>query len=338
MSRRRLTLIVIGVLILIVAVIIAFLPVPLPPSRPVVAVQSKPATAPIAAVPAPVNTAEKYELIGTLDLLASVDPGFGKLKGIALSAHDELYAAGDGGVLVWRRGRGRVRESEWQTSGPATCIALDDDGNVYIGQQTSVEVLDRGGKRLRSWGKEGRGPGELDWVTGIAVFQSNVLVADAGNRCIHRFDTTGDFIADIGKRDPEAKLDGLVCPSPYCGLAVDKAGVIYVTNPGMTRVERYSLDGKLLGFWGEGGALPQQFSGCCNPTAVALFGDGRVATAEKITPRVKVYDAKGEMRAFIGPEHFTKEAAGLGLAIDSEGRLFVLDPGDANVRVFQQQK
>jgi hypothetical protein len=44
------------------------------------------------------------------------------------------------------------------------------------------------------------------------------------------------------------------------------------------------------------------------------------------------------MLAFIGPEHFTKEAAGLGLAIDSEGRLFVLDPGDANVRVFQQQK
>ena len=114
--------------------------------------------------------------------------------------------------------------------------------------------------------------------------------------------------------------------------------MIYVTNPGMTRVERYSLDGKLLGFWGEGGTQPQQFSGCCNPTAVALLGDGRVVTAEKITPRVKVYDAKGKMLAFIGPEYFTKEAAGLSLAVDSAGRLFVMDPGDGKVRVFQQKK
>ena len=276
------------------------------------------------------NAVEKYDLVATVDVQLQ------KLKGIALDAQDNLYAAGADGVKVWTADGKLLRE--WPTSGPATCIALDGDGNVYVGQQTKIEVFDREGKLLRSWGKEGRGPGELNWVTGIAVFQTNVLVADAGNRCIHRFDTTGDFIADIGKRDPEAKLDGLICPSPYCGLAVDKAGVIYVTNPGLTRVERYSLDGKLLGFWGEGGAQPQQFSGCCNPTTVALLGDGRIVTAEKITPRVKVYDAKGEMLAFIGPEYFTKEAAGLGLAIDSAGRLYVMDPGDGKVRVFQQKK
>ena len=279
---------------------------------------------------AAIKPVEEYDLVRALDVQLK------KLKGIALDAQDNLYAAGAEGVKVWSHSGGLPRE--WRTSGPATCIALDGDGNVCVGQQTKVEVFDTQGKLLRSWGEEGRGPGELNWVTGIAVFQANVLVADAGNRCIHRFDTTGDFISDIGKRDPEAKLDGLICPSPYCGLALDKAGVIYVTNPGLTRVERYSLDGKLLGFWGEGGSQPQQFSGCCNPTNVALLGDGRIVTAEKIIPRVKVYDANGAMRAFIGPEYFTKEAAGLGLAIDSAGRLFVMDPGDGKVRVFQQEK
>ncbi len=274
-----------------------------------------------------IKPVEEYELVRTVDVQAK------KLKGIALDAEVNLYAAGADGVKLCTADGKLLRE--WPASGPATCIALDGDGNVYVGQQTKVEVFDREGKLLRSWGKEGRDPGELNWVTGIAVFESNVLVADAGNRCIHRFDTTGDFIADIAKRDPEAKLDGLICPSPYCGLAVDKTGVIYVTNPGLTRVERYSLDGKLLGFWGVGGAQPQQFSGCCNPTAVALFGDGRIVTAEKIIPRVKVYDANGQMRAFIGPEFFTKEAAGLSLAIDSAGRLFVMDPGDGKVRIFQ---
>jgi len=278
----------------------------------------------------PIKPVEEYNVVRTVDVQVK------KLEGIALDAQDNLYVAGADGVKVWTADGKLLRG--WPTSGPATCVALDGDGNVYLGQQTRVEVFDREGKPLRSWGKEGRGIGELNWVTGIAVFEANVLVADAGNRCIHRFDTTGDFISDIGKRDPEAKLDGLICPSPYCGLTVDKAGVIYVTNPGLTRVERYGLDGRLLGFWGEGGVQAQQFSGCCNPTAVALLGEGRIVTAEKITPRVKVYDAKGEMLAFIGPEHFTKEAAGLSLAIDSAGRLFVSDPGDDKIRVFQQKK
>jgi sugar lactone lactonase YvrE len=336
MSGLRLILILAVVAMLIVGILF-FAGAFQTPARPVARAEPKPVTAPVAAAPAPINTVQKYELVGTIDPLEGLEPGFGKLTGIAMSARDDLFAAGGGGVIVCRQGRGRVRESELPTSGPATCVALGE-GQVYVGQQTTIEVLDRGGKLLRSWGKEGRGPGELNWVTGIAVFQSNVLVADAGNRCIHRFDTTGDFIADIGKRDAEAKLDGLVCPSPYCGIAVDKDGVIYVTNPGMTRVERYSLDGKLLGFWGEGGTQPQQFSGCCNPTAVALFGDGRIATAEKITPRVKVYDANGQMLAFIGPEHFTKEAAGLGLAVDSSGRLYVMDPGDGIIRIFERHK
>jgi hypothetical protein len=291
------------------------------------------------APPAPVGeltTNAPVKPIIAYDLVRTVDAGVDKPKGIALSAQDDLYVAGADGVKVCAADGKLLRE--WKTSGPATCIALDADGNVYVGQQTRIEAFDREGAPLRSWGKEGRERGELNWVTGIAVFETNVLVADAGNRCIHRFDTTGDFIADIGKRDPEAGLEGIICPSPYCGLAVDKTGVIYVTNPGMTRVERYGLDGRRLGFWGEGGAQPQQFSGCCNPTAVALLGDGRIVTAEKITPRVKVYDAQGKMLAFIGPEFFSKEAAGLALAIDPAGRLFVMDPGDGKVRVFQQTK
>jgi hypothetical protein len=149
---------------------------------------------------------------------------------------------------------------------------------------------------------------------------------------------TGDFVEDIGKPDRDAGLPGLICPSAHLDLAADASGVLHVTNPGMTRVERYSLDGQLLGFWGEGGNQPQQFSGCCNPTNVALMPDGRVATAEKITVRVKIHDANGKMLAFIGPEQFTRGAAGFGLAADSAGRLWVMDPGDGKVRVFERKK
>jgi len=278
----------------------------------------------------PAKTAEKYAPVATLD------SGVQGLHGIALDARDNVYAAGASGVRVLAPDGKLLRE--WATSGPATCVALDGEGNVYVGQQTKVEVFDPQGNRLRAWGKEGRDAGELNYVTAIAVYKTNVLVADAGNRCIHRFDVTGDFIADIGKRDAAAGLPGIICPSPYLDLAVDKAGDIYVTNPGLTRVERYSLDSKLLGFWGDGGTGPEQFSGCCNPTNIALRADGGVVTAEKITARVKVYDAKGAMLAFLGPQYFTREAAGLDVAVDSADRLLVMDPGDGKIRVFERKK
>jgi hypothetical protein len=282
-----------------------------------------------AAATAPPATPEQYGLVRT------TATGVEGLKGIAIDAQDNLYAAGASGVRVFSPAGKLLRE--WSTPGPATCIALDADGNVYVGRQTRVETFKPDGTPQRAWGIEGRGPGELDCVTAIAVYQANVLVADAGNRCIHRFDLTGDFIGEIGKHDAEAGLPGLVCPSPYLDLAVDRAGEVVVTNPGLTRVERYSLDGALLGFWGEAGALPQQFSGCCNPTNIAVRSDGAVVTAEKITARVKAYDAKGELLAFIGPQYFTAEAAGLDLAVDSGGRLFVMDPGDGAVRVFERK-
>jgi hypothetical protein len=283
-----------------------------------------------AAYTEPAETAEAYVLART------IETGVEGLHGIALDAEGNLYAAGAHGVRVLGPDGAFLRG--WATSGPATCVALGEGGNVYVGQQTRVEVFGPDGGPLRAWGTGGREAGELDYVTAIAVYQTNVLVADAGNRCIHRFDTTGDFIDDIGKRDPEAGLPGLICPSPYLDLAVDGAGVIDVTNPGLTRVERYSLDGRLLGSWGEGGTQPQQFSGCCNPSNIALRADGAIVTAEKITARVKVYDARGAMLAFLGPQYFTEEAAGLDVAVDPAGRLFVMDPGDGAVRVFERKR
>ncbi len=63
-----------------------------------------------------------------------------------------------------------------------------------------------------------------------------------------------------------------------------------------------------------------------------------MVTSEKVTARVKVYDPKGDMLAFIGPKYFTKEAVGLDVAVDSAGRLLVSDPDDGGIRVFERRK
>jgi len=266
------------------------------------------------------------------DLVDKIDSGLEKLRGIAIGANDDLYLAGADAVKVLAADGKPLRE--WTISGAATCVAVDAGGNVYVGQRTRVEVFDNQGKLIRTWGTEGKNAGEFRYVTGIAVHGANVFVADAGNRCIHRFDTTGDFIDDLGKRDKEKGVDGLICPSAFLDVIVDDEGVLFVTNPGRSRVEQYKSDGTLIRSWGRAGAQPERFFGCCNPTNLALLPNDHIVTAEKLLPRVKVYDIEGTLLAYIAPEHFTKKAEGLDLAVDSEGRIFVTDPGSGQVSVF----
>ena len=274
----------------------------------------------------PVEPEFEYELVTT------IPSGLEELKGIAVDPDGRVYAAGKGGVKVLD-GQGEVLR-EWATPEPARCLAVDEAGNVYVGLRTRIVQYDSKGEEIASWGEEGRGRGEFSVITGIAVRGPNVLVADAGNRCVHRFDLTGDFIDEIGKRDREAGVLGLICPSPYLDCQIDPEGRVHVNNPGRLRVERYRLDGEPIDHWGAAGTAVDRFCGCCNPVHIALLPGGRTVTAEKGIPRVKVYDADGRMLALIGSDRFSPGADGLDVAVDSKEGLYVADPGDGKIRVF----
>ena len=264
-----------------------------------------------------------------------IDSGMAGAHGLALDESGQIYVAGDGGVRVLRGDGTLVRE--WNTGSPATCIALDEE-HVFLGGRTRIEVFTRDGAFVRAWGEEGDAPWQLRHVTSLAVRGAEVFVADAGNRRVHRFDLAGDYIGAIGARDPTTGAVGLVVPSPHLDLFVDAEGVLHVANPGRGRVERYSADGALLGAWGEPGARPEQFWGCCNPTNIAHLPGGEIAASEKLRVCVKVYGKEGELLALIGPEHFTPRAAGLDIAVDARGRLLVLDPGDGKIKVFERTR
>jgi hypothetical protein len=165
-----------------------------------------------------------------------------------------------------------------------------------------------------------------------------VFVADARNLCIQRFDREGVFAGAIGKRDNKTEFLGLIAPSPFLDFVVDKDGQVIVGNPGRLRVETYTTDGKLLGFWGEPGLAPERFCGCCNPTNLALTREGFVVTSEKGLPRVKVYDRTGKMLAYIPPRMFSEAAEGMDLAVDSRDRIYVAEPVKGRILVFEMRK
>jgi hypothetical protein len=258
--------------------------------------------------------------------------GMGGRHGLALGPTGELYVAGDAGIKVLTAGGELLRE--WRTRGPATCVGVDDEGSVYVGLRTVIIKFSTRGEETDRWEYEGRGPGRFRFITGMAMSGVNVFVADAGNRCIHRFAVNGDFICAIGERDPTEGSPGLICPSPYLDCAVSPPDRLHVTNPGRLRVETYDFNGNLIRLWGQAGLKPHQFVGCCNPTNLAILENGRFVTAEKEAPRVKVYSPQSELLACMGPNQFSPEAEGLDLAADADGRIYVAESGSGAIHVF----
>jgi hypothetical protein len=250
--------------------------------------------------------------------------GKGGLRGIAVDGHGQLYAAGDSEIKVFDAA-GRLQR-RWATSRPAHAIAVAGDGAVYAGEFGQIEVFDGAGKLSNTWRDERL----LGRVTAIGFTGDSVLAGDAADRAIRRFDRGGKFLNNIGKDNP---VNGLLIPNGVVDFGVDAQGTIYAANPGKHRVERYTPQGKLLGHIGRFDGLdPAGFTGCCNPTNVAVH-DG-IYTTEKAGPRVKAYDFSGKLLAVIATDLFDANCKNMNIAVDARGRVYVVDTVKAAILVF----
>jgi sugar lactone lactonase YvrE len=249
----------------------------------------------------------------------------GELRGITLSSKGELFAVGDSEVKVFDpTGELSVR---WPTSRPGLSVAVQDD-RVYVGQEGQLEIYDLTGKLIDTW-QDGE---KLGRVTAVGLLPDHILVADSNDRCIRRYDRQGRFINEIGK---DNRMKGFLIPNGALDFAVDGRGVIHAANPGKHRVERYTPGGELLGHFGRWDYQnPQGFPGCCNPTNVTVTDQGYVYVTEKAGPRAKVYDAEGELLAVIATDVFDLNCKNMDLAVDSEGRVYVVDTVRLQIHVF----
>ena len=246
------------------------------------------------------------------------------LRGVGLDDQGRLHAVGDSAVKVFDAEGGLVRQ--WATGLPGECVAVDESGKVWVGQEEQVEIYSPEGELRDTW----RDPGTLGLVTAIGFGRGgDVVLADASARWVRRYDREGTLLNNIGDQH---RKGGFHIPNGVVDFAVDADGNLRVANPGMHRVERYAPDGALLGRFGRfDGQDPAGFPGCCNPIDLVLLPESRVAVAEKAPSRVKVYDLEGQLLAYLGPEHFGSEGRALLLAADTRGRLHVADSTTVHV-------
>jgi sugar lactone lactonase YvrE len=163
-----------------------------------------------------------------------------------------------------------------------TDVAFDSDDNIYISDgyiNSRVAKFDKHGNWIKSWGTRGvsgphadQNPSQFNTPHNIGVDrQNNVYVADRGNRRIQVFDRDGKFerfiflnvpydktrhpvLGNLASNPPDETQPWTICitqgPTQYLFTSDQEPGRIY----------KLSLDGKIVGMFGESGHDMGQFS------------------------------------------------------------------------------
>jgi len=163
-----------------------------------------------------------------------------------------------------------------------TDIAFDSDDNIYISDgyiNSRVAKFDKHGNWIKSWGSRGvsgqhadQNPSSFNTPHNIGIDrQNNVYVADRGNRRIQVFDRDGNFqrfiflnvpydktrhpvLGNLAANPPDETQPWTICitqgPTQY----------LYTSDSEPGRIYKLTLDGKIIGMFGESGHDMGQFS------------------------------------------------------------------------------
>ncbi len=275
-----------------------------------------------------------------------INTGLAASHSIAVDSQDSIYVAGDKAVRKFSAAGDSLAGID--LAAEPRCLTVAGDGNVYIGFSDHVEVYTAEGQLKANWDSLG----SHAILTGVAVWKDDIFVADAGNRIVVRYNKSGEILGRIGEKDPDRNIPGFVIPSAYFDLVVSKDGLLRVVNPGRLRVEAYTFNGDFEFSWGRASVDIDGFCGCCNPVNIAVLPEGGFITCEKGLIRVKVYSAEGAFTGVVaGPEQLAPagtsrictlpeecQSGGFDVAVDSNGRILILDTIKNVVRIFTEKK
>ena len=177
-----------------------------------------------------------------------------------------------------------------------TDVAWDSDDNIYISDgytNSRVAKFNKKGSWIKTWGVRGssgphanENPGSFNTPHNIGVDrQNNVYVADRGNRRIQVFDRDGNFqrfiflnaaydkkrhpvLGNLSANPPDETQPWTIC------ITNSNPQYLFTTDQEPGRIYKLTLDGKILGMFGESGRDSKEFNwihGLACPSPDTLF-------------------------------------------------------------------
>ncbi|MFL5900580.1 MAG: DUF6531 domain-containing protein [Solirubrobacterales bacterium] len=217
-------------------------------------------------------------------------------------------------------------------------IAIDSKGGLWVADTFNDRVQKFAASEfVLKFGGQGSEAGQLDGPIALTTDdEGNVWVADTNHERIQEFNSEGEFIRQFsGKGSGECQLF-----SPR-GIAVDSKGHVWVADSSNERVQEFSAEGACLSPFGKEGSAEGQF-GSRSLRDLAIDSEDHIWTVEgglSWPHRVQEFSPKGEfIRAFgekgSGDGQFAEPT---GIAIDTEGNIWVADTGNHRVQEFSPE-
>lgn len=236
--------------------------------------------------------------------------GYGSLQGpfdVAIGPQDRIYITDtrahrvvvldSNERLLFTLGTGSKGAVPGQFSEPHF-LAVNRNGEIFVADtfNARIQKFSAEGKFIKEWGKAGDGPGEFlahGYVARIDVDNAgHVYMREFDGGRIQKFTEDGAHVATYSKRgNGPGELD-----EGY-GLSVID-GKLYCPDTFESRVQIFSLDGKLETIWAPGeGNSGEHFN---HPVDIAALSDGNLVLTDWKNDRVLKLDRNGKVLAAWG--------------------------------------
>jgi len=167
-----------------------------------------------------------------------------------------------------------ARHVDGYFNGP-TDVGWDQDDNIFVSDgyvNSRVAKFDKHGNWIKSWGTYGSDPGQFDLPHNMGVDREGyVYVADRTNRRIQKFDRDGNFekiiylnvpydktrqpvLGNVNPNAPDETAPWTICVSG------GETQYLFASDVEPGRIYKMTLDGEILGWFGESGRQLGQFN------------------------------------------------------------------------------
>jgi len=214
-------------------------------------------------------------------------------------------------------------------------VAVDDEGNIYVGNNSrdGVEVYGPGGERLYAIDE-----GAILMPNDLALDQEgNLYVADSLSNTVKVYDSAGQWVRNIGS--PGDGVGGLWFPISVTIAYRQNNGEVYVADQGHAKVQVFDLQGNFLRAFGSAvQAFSMDWQGnFVKIQSLAVDGQGRLHVADCYLNRVQILDAEtGQYLDSYGS--FGTAAGQLNLPLDilitRNGQVAVTNAGNSRVEII----
>jgi len=254
----------------------------------------------------------------------SVSPA-GKVYVIDKSAHVQRFSADGEFEAGWRM-------PEWRAGKPIG-LTIADDGRVVIADTHyhRVMIFDPEGKELARFGEVGDGDGQFQLPTDVAIDAVGRFYVSEynGNDRVTRW--TPDYKFD--RVIVAGEIEGVPLMRP-AGVDIDREQTLWIADAVNHRVVHTTLDGELLGVWGEMGRENGQLR---YPYDIQALDDGTILVCEFANNRLQWFDRGGRFVRAWGQEgrRLGDLWAPWGVDVGPDGRVYVVDSLNARVQIIR---